>query len=89
MNKVENTLDKIEKLVQHRGSASEWFARAFMSWYRPSEKREIDLSEVWRLDDENLELLIALLKLRVCSLSPKERAKLTAINDYIRKTRLI
>lgn len=84
---MNHLFDRIEHLVRHRGGGSEWFARAFLSWHGLDDTPMINLNEVWRLDTENLELFIQLLRLPQYRLDEMSRARLVAINQFIKQSR--
>lgn len=65
MTKSELTLEKIRCLIGKGGSGSEWFAHAYVSWYRSfSENRLISLAGVERLDSNNILLFWEMINLR-------------------------
>ena len=65
MTKSEETVAKIKCLIGKGGSGSNWFAHAYVSWYRSSsEDRLISLGGVERLDRNNMLLFWEMINLR-------------------------
>lgn len=65
MTKFEETLKNIKCLIGKGGSGSNWFAHAYVSWYRSfSEDRLISLAGVERLDRKNIVLFWEMINLR-------------------------
>lgn len=87
MDDLDMLFSRIESLVRHRGSGSEWFAKAFLSWSGLNEVQQVNLHEVWKLDTNNLELLIKLLRLPLYSLDDSSRIKVDRIAQVIKECR--
>lgn len=63
MSEFEITLKKIKEFIDLGGGASQWFRKAYVSWYR-GDHRLIDLQGAESLDANNLELFIEMIQLR-------------------------
>lgn len=87
MDDLDVLFGRIEGLVRHRGSGSEWFAKAFLSWSGLDELQEVNLHEIWKLDSSNLELLIQLLRLPLYSLDDSVRGQVSRIVQVIKESR--
>lgn len=65
MTRSAHTVQKIKCLIGKGGSGSNWFAHAYVSWYRSSsEDRLISLAGVERLDPTNMFLFWEMINLR-------------------------
>ena len=89
MDDLDDLFSRVERLIRHHGSGSEWFAKALLSWSGLDEIREVNLNEVWRLDPNNLELLIRLLRLPLYTLDESDRSRLHRIVEITKECRAI
>lgn len=65
MNRTQKTLEEIKFFITRGGKASQWFAYAYVSWYRShNEDRLISLAGVERLDHTNMLLFWEMINLR-------------------------
>ncbi|AWY43772.1 hypothetical protein DKY63_29180 [Pseudomonas putida] len=64
MTEFEKNIEKIRSMINNGGSSSEWFAQAYISWYRTGERRLVSLAGVERLDSGNMQLFWTMINLR-------------------------
>ncbi len=64
MSEFEETTRQIRDLISNGGSSSKWFALAYVSWYRNSESRLVNLAGVDCLDSINVRLFWSMINLR-------------------------
>lgn len=63
MSDFNNTLAEIREFFDVQCDTSEWFARAYLSWYR-TRGRLINLQDVIYLDPGRFDLFVRMLRLR-------------------------
>ncbi|MNR34068.1 hypothetical protein D3C85_1518080 [compost metagenome] len=60
----ENELSEIQAFIAKGGEASEWFAKAYASWYWVTDFWQINLNGYESLDNGNKRLFVRMLNLR-------------------------
>lgn len=60
----ENELSEIKAFIAEGGEASEWFAKAYASWYWVTDFWQINLNGYESLDNVNKALFVRMLNLR-------------------------
>lgn len=63
MSEFKKTLAEIRDFLDVQSDSAQWFATAYLSWYR-TRGRLVNLQDVIYLDDDKFNLFVKMLKLR-------------------------
>lgn len=86
MHNFDQTMLRIEYLLGQGGGSAQWFAQAFLSWLSHDTRHLVDLCGVERLDGENFDLFVEMLRLRRDQqLREADRQKLVVLAEYAKQ----
>lgn len=64
MSDFKSVVEEIRRFIGVGGGGSQWFAHAYVSWYRSGDYRLVNLAGIERLDSNNMLLFWKMVNLR-------------------------